>query len=80
MKLNKGWLYRQFKRTSEDVQQWPSWMKREAGFNELAVECPRPQDQRQIAPSCSITPISAAIASSRELDATQMPERAVRDS
>jgi len=51
MTLNKGWLYRQFERTSEDVQRWPSWMKREAGFNELAVECPRPQDQRQIAPS-----------------------------
>ena len=49
MKLNKGWLYRQFKRTSEDVQRWPDWMKREAGFSELVVE-------RQIAPSSSLHP------------------------
>jgi hypothetical protein len=51
MTLNKGWLSRQFARTSEDVQGWPSWMKREAGFNEPAAERPSSQDQRQAAPS-----------------------------
>ncbi len=51
MTLNKGWLNRQFERTSEDVQGWPSWMKREAGFSEPAAERPIFHDQGQAAPT-----------------------------
>lgn len=32
MKLEPGWLERQLKKVSEDVELWPEWMKREAGF------------------------------------------------
>lgn len=50
MTLNKGWLNRQFARASKDVQGWPSWMKREAGFDAPTAERQTSQDQRQAAP------------------------------
>lgn len=34
MTLKKGWLGRQFTHVTNDVQAWPEWMKREAGFGE----------------------------------------------
>ena len=34
MTLKKGWLDRQFSHVTNDVQAWPEWMKREAGFGE----------------------------------------------
>jgi hypothetical protein len=34
MALRKGWLGRQFSHVTNDVQAWPEWMKREAGFGE----------------------------------------------
>jgi len=34
MTLKKGWLGRQFSHVTNDVQAWPEWMKREAGFGE----------------------------------------------
>ena len=32
MTLRAGWLQRQMDRVEEDIQQWPDWMKREAGL------------------------------------------------
>ncbi len=34
MTLKKGWLGRQLHHVTNDVQAWPEWMKREAGFGE----------------------------------------------
>ncbi len=34
MTLKQGWLTRQLGHVTRDVQEWPDWMKREAGFGE----------------------------------------------
>ena len=37
MALKPGWLNRQFDQVSKNVDSWPDWMKRAAGFdNEVA--------------------------------------------
>ncbi len=30
----KGWINRQYEKISADVESWPAWMKREAGFEQ----------------------------------------------
>jgi hypothetical protein len=32
--LKAGWLNRQFDQVSKNVNEWPAWMKRAAGFEE----------------------------------------------
>lgn len=34
MTLKAGWLDRQFERVNAEVREWPTWMRREAGFTE----------------------------------------------
>jgi hypothetical protein len=35
--LEAGWLEQELESVSEDVNRWPDWMKREAGFNEASA-------------------------------------------
>jgi hypothetical protein len=41
--LKPGWLSRQFDQVTKDVETWPEWMKRAAGF---ADDTPRPESER----------------------------------
>jgi hypothetical protein len=34
MTLKAGWLDRQFERVNAEIREWPTWMRREAGFTE----------------------------------------------
>jgi hypothetical protein len=34
MTLKAGWLDRQFETVNAEIREWPSWMRREAGFAE----------------------------------------------
>lgn len=46
--LKPGWLKRQFEKVEEDVKNWPTWMRREAGLedqHEAATETPSPRDE-----------------------------------
>lgn len=46
MTLEAGWLKRQMDRVADDINQWPEWMKREAGIlQESAVGDPQFCDQ-----------------------------------
>jgi hypothetical protein len=36
--LKQGWLGRQFEKVEKDVQNWPNWMKREAGITDPSSE------------------------------------------
>ncbi|MGC4048338.1 MAG: hypothetical protein QM757_01300 [Paludibaculum sp.] len=36
MTLKKGWLNGQFDKVSAEVNSWPGWMQREAGFRVVA--------------------------------------------
>lgn len=46
MTLEAGWLKRQMDRVDDDINQWPEWMKREAGIlQESAVRDPQFCDQ-----------------------------------
>ncbi len=36
MVLKEGWLDRQFDQVSKNVESWPQWMKRAAGFESSA--------------------------------------------
>lgn len=45
MTLKKGWLGRQLNHVSNDVQAWPEWMRREAGFGEYRVRQSEPVQQ-----------------------------------
>ncbi len=38
MVLRDGWLNRQVDQVSKNVDSWPAWMKRAAGFEESAVD------------------------------------------
>ncbi len=40
MVLKPGWLNRQFDQVSRDVEAWPAWMKRAAGFASDALPSP----------------------------------------
>lgn len=52
MTLKKGWLEEQIRSTSEQVQNWPAWMQREANRDyspkgdEARCDTPAQQDQR----------------------------------
>lgn len=37
MALKPGWLNRQFDQVSKNVDSWPDWMKRAAGFEDNAT-------------------------------------------
>jgi hypothetical protein len=41
MTLKAGWLDRQFERVNEEIREWPTWMRREAGFTEPKTEQPQ---------------------------------------
>ena len=40
MALKPGWLNRQFDQVSKNVDSWPDWMKRAAGFDNEASSSP----------------------------------------
>jgi len=39
--LKAGWLNRQFDQVSKNVNEWPDWMKRAAGFDEQPASAPQ---------------------------------------
>jgi hypothetical protein len=38
MTLKAGWLDRQFEKVNEEVNEWPEWMRKEAGFSDTETE------------------------------------------
>ena len=48
--LEKGWLEKGFRRTEEQVKQWPDWMRRAAGLSvetgELDIK-PEPETEQR---------------------------------
>lgn len=57
MTLKAGWLNRQFERVNEEIRDWPSWMRREAGFTEPSTTS---QDQTAAAETTAAATASAA--------------------
>ena len=51
MALRPGWLNRQFDQVSKNVDSWPDWMKRAAGFDNEVPSTPsdRTADTQQSA-------------------------------
>jgi hypothetical protein len=47
MTLKAGWLDRQFANVNEEVREWPSWMRQEAGFIERAAKAHRDQNHAE---------------------------------
>jgi hypothetical protein len=62
MILKKGWLGRQLSHVTNDVQTWPEWMKREAGFGEYRSQAAEKaqeaasQDEKQQARTATARP------------------------
>ena len=42
--LKDGWLDRQFEQVSKNVENWPAWMRRAAGFG-AADECKQDENK-----------------------------------
>jgi hypothetical protein len=50
--LKPGWLNRQFDQVSKNVDSWPDWMKRAAGFEDESAGSPRLQNAGKQEESC----------------------------